>query len=286
MTRTPGLVRLGTGIRKPSNPSVGQSISGTVRAVGSPESKFQIGDRVFGIGVNVFATLALAKNSKIALVPVWLDSERAATFPVSALAANAALKMAHKNLETALVIGGSGSVGSFLLQLLEGRGVRAVASASSNKHAWIKSLNASLAIKHSEVGQLPQKSFDTILVIGGDEDYRDLRKLLKRDGTIIVVGSDHRGSKFAGGSLANATVFILSRGRIKMVVSTEKPELLLEFVNLLKGATSIATLSNGLDLAIESIKEHQTGKTKGRLVIKVATSVASPHAEFPGGRER
>ncbi|MCF8528859.1 MAG: NAD(P)-dependent alcohol dehydrogenase [Aquiluna sp.] len=269
MTGTPGLVRLGTGFRNPRNPGVGQSFSGIVQAVGSSESKFQIGDRVFGIGINVLADFALAKESKIALVPDWLDSERAASFPVSALAANAALKMASKTLETALVIGGSGSVGSFLLQLLAARGVKAVVSASSKKHGWVESLGASKSITHSQVSELAHSSFDSIFVVGGDEDFGELAKLLKPGGNIVVIGSDHRGSKFAGGFLATAFVSLFSRGKIKLVVSAEKPALLLEVATLLKDATPITTSSHGLDNAVESIRRYQDGQTMGRLVIKV-----------------
>ena len=228
-----------------------------------------MGDRVFGIGSSVLASFALAKESKIASIPAWLDLERAATFPVSALAANAALKLASKNLESALVIGGSGSVGSFLLQMLAIRGVRTIASASSNKHGWVKSLGASEAINHAQVRDLSRSSFDTIFLIGGDESFRELRKLLRPGGNIVVVGSDQRGSKFAGGFLATALVSLFSRGKVKLVVSVEKPELLLEVANLLRDQVSIAGRSASFDNAVQAIKHYQSGETKGRLVIKV-----------------
>jgi NADPH:quinone reductase-like Zn-dependent oxidoreductase len=270
MTGTPGLVRLGTGIRRPSDPGVGQSFSGTVKTVGSRASKFGIGDRVFGIGTGALAEFAIAKETKIALIPDWLDSERAATFPVSALAANAALKLAPKGLETALVIGGSGSVGSFLLQLLVGRDIKTTTSASANKHEWVKTLGANKAILHSEISELPNSSFDVVFVIGGDENFEDLRRLLKPSGNVVVIGSDHRGSRFAGGFLATAIISILSRGRIKLLISPEKPELLLEVATLLRNADSIASRAKGLDDAILAIKQYQAGQTMGRLVIEIA----------------
>lgn len=269
MTGEPGLVRLGTGLRHPSNPGIGQTFSGIVRGVGSNESKFEVGERVFGIGISTLAQFSIAKEKKVAQIPNWLDSERAATFPVSALAANAALKLSSKNLESALIIGGSGSVGSFLLQLLSSRGVKTVVSANSKKHDWVKSLGASQAINHAQVRDLSRSSFDTIFVIGGDERFGDLARLLKLGGNIVVVGSDHRGSKFAGGFLATAVASLFSRGKVKLVVSAEKPELLLEVANLLRDEVSIASRSGGIESAVEAIKQYQSGETKGRLVIKV-----------------
>lgn len=272
LTGTPGLVRLGFGFSKPKNPGVGQSFSGTITALGPDVSTHKVGDRVFGIGQGVFAEMATAKADKIAPIPEWLSFERAATFPVSALAANAALKLAPELMESALVIGGSGSVGSFLVQLLTNRRVSTTATAAKAKLDWVKSQGATTVIHHSEVSALPATSFDSIFVIGGNESFSDLVKLLKPGGKVIVIGSDHRGSKFAGGFLATALRSIFSRGRIKVVVSTEKPVLLLEVANLLKQNKSIAENSGELVDAIEAIRAYQSGDTRGRAVVRIGSN--------------
>ena len=123
---TPYLGRLAFGLRRPRNPVPGLDVAGTVVAVGGAVTRFAAGDEVFGVGKGTFAEYAVAREDKLARKPARLGFEQAAVVPVSASTALQALTD-HGRLkpgQTVLVIGASGGVGSYAVQLAKALGAR------------------------------------------------------------------------------------------------------------------------------------------------------------------
>src|SRR5262249_50729638 len=113
-------VRLaGYGLRAPNNRIRGREIAGTVAAVGAAVHTVAPGDAVFGIAEGAFAEYAVASAELLAHMPSKLGFVQAAAFPVSAQTALQAVRD-HARVQPGqhvLVIGASGGVGTFAVQL-------------------------------------------------------------------------------------------------------------------------------------------------------------------------
>jgi NADPH:quinone reductase-like Zn-dependent oxidoreductase len=120
MAGLPYPIRLaGFGFRRPKYRNPGHNLAGTVEAVGAGVTAFAPGDAVFGVGEASFAEYARARPDKLAPKPAKLSFAEAAAIPVSALTALQAVRD-HGQLQTGqrvLIIGASGGVGSFAVQL-------------------------------------------------------------------------------------------------------------------------------------------------------------------------
>src|SRR5450759_1373304 len=86
MRGRPYIFRILMGLRKP-NTRPGHDVGGEVEAVGRNVTQFKPGDAVFGTCVGAFADYACASQSKLAIKPISVSFEQAASVPVAALTA-------------------------------------------------------------------------------------------------------------------------------------------------------------------------------------------------------
>ena len=122
MAGQPYLMRLlGFGLRGPRNPVPGLDVAGTVIATGADAGGFRAGDEVFGIARGSFAEYAAARADKLVHKPARLSFAQAAAVGVSGLAALQGLHAGRLRAgQKVLVIGASGGVGSYAVQLAKG----------------------------------------------------------------------------------------------------------------------------------------------------------------------
>ena len=151
MTGKPYLLRLAFGFRGPRNPVPGRDVAGIVEAVGSTVTRFSVGDEVYGIAPGSFAEYAAAREDKLARKPVNLTFEQAAVVPVSAATALQAVCDVGRVEpgQTVLVIGASGGVGSYAVQLAKAFGAEVTGVASSQKLDLVRSLGADHVIDYT-----------------------------------------------------------------------------------------------------------------------------------------
>jgi NADPH2:quinone reductase len=129
------------GILSPGRPHVfplvvGVDGAGVVDAVGERVRRFHLGDRVFGqflhdpVGVGTYAEVStVPEGIGVASTPPQLDSLRAAALPTAGMTALLAVETIDPKVGSrVLVVGASGGVGSFALQLLHVRGVHVTAA--------------------------------------------------------------------------------------------------------------------------------------------------------------
>ncbi len=103
--------------------------------VGPAVTRFSPGDEVFGISNGSFAPYAAAAEDKLALKPANLSFEQAAVAAVSGITALQALTDIGKLQpgERVLVLGASGGVGTYAVQLAKELGARVTGVASTSK---------------------------------------------------------------------------------------------------------------------------------------------------------
>ena len=202
MAGLPLAVRLaGVGLRAPKNPVPGGDLAGVVVAVGADVTRCAPGDEVFGIGRGSFAQYAAAPEDKLALKPPSLTFEQAAALPVSGLTALQGLTDAGR-LEAGqrvLIIGASGGVGSYAVQIAKALGAEVTGVCSTSKIGFVRSLGADHVVDYTtEDFADGTRTYDLILDLGGNSPLARLRRALTPTGT-LVIGGGEGGGRFIGG---------------------------------------------------------------------------------------
>ena len=213
MAGLPYPIRLaGFGVRRPKHANPGRSLAGTVEAAGSRVTGFKPGDEVFGIGTASFAEYAAARPAKLAPKPANLSFEQAATVPVSGLTALQAVRD-HGQVQVGqnvLVIGASGGVGSFAVQIAKAFGATVTGMCGTAKTDMVRALGADRVIDyttHDLDGSGDR--YDVILDTGGNRPLPQLRRALTSKGTLVIVGGETAG-RLLGGSGRQLRAQILS----------------------------------------------------------------------------
>jgi len=276
MAGQPYLLRLALGLRKPKNPVPGLDLAGTVVAVGSVVTRFSPGDEVFGTGHGSFAEYAVAPEDQLALKPANLSFEQAAVVPVSGLTALQALTDVGrvKTGQRVLIIGASGGVGSYAVQLAKALGAEVAGVSSTAKLDLVRSLGADHVIDYSgEDFADGEHHYDLILDIAGNPTLSRLRRALTPTGTAVIVGGEH-GGRLTGGLDRQFRAIALSvfvRQRLTFFVSKERGtdlERLTEFIEAGKLTPSIDQTFS-LDQVPEAMRNLAAGKVRGKIAITV-----------------
>jgi NADPH:quinone reductase-like Zn-dependent oxidoreductase len=202
MAGLPYALRLaGFGLRAPKAPVPGFDVAGIVVAVGADVTRFQIGDEVFGIGRGSFAEFAAAAEDKLAAKPANLSFEQAAAMPISGLTALQGLSDVGRLQagQRVLVIGASGGVGSYAIQIAKALGAEVTGVCSTSKIDLVRSLGADHVVDYtSEDFAATGSTYDLILDLGGNASLTRLRSALAPAGT-LVIGGGEGGGRWIGG---------------------------------------------------------------------------------------
>src|SRR5215468_1763837 len=199
MRGEPYLIRiLGFGFRGPKNRIPGLDVAGTVVAAGAGVTRFQAGDDVFGIARGSFADYTAAREDKLVRKPAALSFERAAVVAVSGLAALQGLRAGHiATGQKVLIIGASGGVGTYAVQLAKALGAKVTAVCSTGKADLVRSLGADEVIDYTRADFADgRQHYDLILDIGGNSRLSRLRRALTPTGTLVIAGGE--GAKWTG----------------------------------------------------------------------------------------
>lgn len=202
MTGRPYLMRLmGFGFWAPKQPVAGLDVSGIVVEVGPGVTRFAVGDEVFGLGKGSFAELTVASEDKLAKKPAALSFEEAAVLGVSGLTAIQSLTDAGRLVrgERVLVIGASGGVGTYLVQIAKALGAHVTAVCSGSKAERVRSLGADVVLDHrADDFTARGERYDLVLDVGGGLPVSRLRRVMTDTGRLVFVGNEHGGDWTAG----------------------------------------------------------------------------------------
>ncbi len=214
VTGLPYPVRLaGYGVRAPKTRVRGREVAGRVEAIGKDVTAFQVGDEVFGIAEGAFAEYACAQPGKLARRPETLTAIQAAAVSVSALTALQAVRD-HGHLQAGqkvLVIGASGGVGTFAVQIAKAYGAEVTGVCSTTKMDLVESIGADHVIDYTRADIADgAHRYDVILDAGGNRPLRQLRGALTPRGSLVIVGGE-TGGRWLGGFDRSLRAPVLSR---------------------------------------------------------------------------
>jgi NADPH:quinone reductase-like Zn-dependent oxidoreductase len=277
MTGLPYVVRLmGVGLRKPKHRVPGWDVAGSVEAVGKHVTQFQPGDEVFGTCRGSFAEYACARAEQLALKPANVSFEQAAGVPVSGCTALRGLRDAGglRARQRALIIGASGGVGTFAVQLAKVFGAHVTGVCSTTKVDLVRSLGADDVVDYTRDEFADgARRYDLILDTAGRRSLSHLRRALTPQGTLVIVGGEG-GGRLTGGFERQLRAALLSPfvgQRLRSLMSTERQEDLLFLKEVIEAdkLTPVISETYPLDQAPKALSDADEGHGRGKTVITI-----------------
>lgn len=277
VTGKPYLVRLaGYGVTKPKNPVPGLDVSGRVVAVGTEVRRFVVGDEVFGIARGAYAEYAAAEEDKLAHKPAGLTFEAAAVAAISGITALQALTdvAGLRPAQSVLVIGASGGVGTYAVQIAKALGADVTGVASAAKADLVRSLGADRVLDYATDDYLDGETrYDVVIDIGGLNPVRRLRGALSDDGTLVIVGGEGGGNVTGGigRQLRAKLVSPFVSQRLTFFLSTEHYNHMERLAEHLESGDVIPSVGRrySLEEAPAAISDLEAGLARGKSVIVV-----------------
>jgi NADPH:quinone reductase-like Zn-dependent oxidoreductase len=266
----------GYGLRRPKNPVRGRELAGRVEAVGKDVTRFRPGDEVMGIGEGSFAEYAPAREDKLAAKPANLTFEQAAAVPISASTALQALRD-HGHVQSGqkvLVIGASGGVGTYAVQLAKAFGAEVTGVCSTAKVDVVRSIGADHVIDYTREDFADGRHhYDLILDIGGNSSLSRLRRALTPHGTLVLVGGEG-GGRWLGGLDRQLRALLLSRfvgQKLRWFISREDYQHLMLLKDLIEAGKITPVIDRTYPLvdAPQAIRYLEQGQAIGKIVITV-----------------
>ena len=277
MTGLPYPIRLaGYGLRAPKTPVLGADVAGVVEAVGNDVTRFQPGDEVFGIAKGSYAEYARARADRLAPKPANLSLEQAAVVAISGLTALQAVRD-HGRVESGqkvLVIGASGGVGTYAVQLAKAFGAEVTGVCSTTKVDIVRSIGADHVIDYTRDDfAAGEQRYDVVVDIGGNSSLSRLRRALTRKGTLVIAGGETDG-RWLGGSDRQVRALLLSPfvgQKLGTFVSRENHEDMIVLKELIQAGkvTPVIDRTYPLSEVSAAIRYMREGRARGKLVITV-----------------
>lgn len=277
----PFLNRMQTGLRKPTRINIlGCDIAGRVEAVGKNETKFKVGDEVYGDlssvfsgGWGGFAEYVCARESALTLKPACLTFEQAAAVPQAAMLALQGLLKGKiqqekiKPTQKVLINGASGGVGSFAVPMAKSIGAEVTGVCSTKKKDFVRLLGADNVIDYTrEDFTKNNQHYDLILDVKGFHSLLDYKHALSRKGRYVMLGG--------ADALATKIMFF---GRLISMMGSKKMGIL--FLKANKGLDIMKPLFESgkitpvidkcfpLNEGAEAMRFYGEGHAKGKVVV-------------------
>ncbi len=267
----------GFGLRRPKGLNPGRSVAGTVESVGKDVAGFSPGDEVYGVcNGGSFAEFAGARADRLAPKPANLSFEQAAAVPISALTALQAVrdKANVQPGEKVLVIGASGGVGTFAVQVAKAFGAEVTGVCSTAKVDLVRGLGADHVIDYTQDDfAAGEHRYEVILDIGGNRRLSDLRRALTPHGRLVIVGGETDG-RWLGGSDRQIRAILLSpmvSQKMGTFVSSENSEDLVVLRDLIEAGKVTPAVDRTYPLGDvpAAIRYVIDGHARGKVVVTV-----------------
>jgi NADPH:quinone reductase-like Zn-dependent oxidoreductase len=277
MTGRPYLMRvMGFGFSAPKSPVAGLDVAGTVVEVGAQVTRFAVGDEVFGIARGAFAEYAAAREGKLVRKPAGVSFEDAAVSAVSGITALQALRDAGR-LEPGqrvLVVGASGGVGAFAVQLAHAMGAKVDGVCSASKTELVRALGAQELFDYTKADFSDgTRHWDLVLDVGGNTPLARLRRALTPTGRLVFVGGENGGDWTAGFGrpLSAMLLGLFVQQRFAMHATREVAEDIERIAAYLESGVVKPPIDRriGLDGVSDALRDLEAGRVRGKVVVVV-----------------
>jgi NADPH:quinone reductase-like Zn-dependent oxidoreductase len=266
----------GFGLRRPKARNPGRSVAGTVESAGQDVTGFALGDEVYGTCDGSFAEYARARAGRLASKPASLSFEQAAAVPVSGLAALQGVRD-HAKVQAGqqvLIIGASGGVGTFAVQIAKAFGAEVTGVCSTAKADLVRAVGADHVIDYTREDFADgQHRYDVILDIGGNRRLSHLRRALTPRGRLVIAGGETDG-RWLGGTDRQLRAVLLSplvSQKLGTFIASENSADLIILRDLIESAKITPAIDRTYPLseAPAAIRYVQEGRARGKVTITI-----------------
>ena len=265
------------GLRRPEDGAFGSDMAGQVEAVGRSVTRFRPGDEVFAyVPQGAFAEYVSVPEDLLGRKPANLSLEAAAAVPLAALTALQGLRD-HGRVrpgQHVLIIGASGGVGTFTVQLAKWLGAQVTGVSSTRNLELVRSLGADHVVDYTREDATGNgRRYDLIVQLAGTRSPSDLRRALTPKGALVMSSGESDG-RWVGplGRVLEAaalTPFVRQRlGTFEVKPSGEDLRVLTELIEAGKLAPVIDR-SYPLRETAEAIRYLEEGHARGKVIITV-----------------
>lgn len=271
----PYIARPSYGVRSPKQPIAGLAVAGTVTETGDGVSDFVAGDEVFGSCAGALAEFVAVPQESIVAKPPNVSWAQAAAAAVSGLAALQGVRDEARVQpgERVLVIGASGGVGAFAVQIAKSLGADVTGVASTRNLEMLRRIGADHVIDYTrEAITAAHASYDVIIDLAGNRPVSLLRRALTPEGRLVIIGGT--GGRWTMGFGRTIGAMLLNpfvRQRLVGMISTPTGERLRALSDLMASGQVVPVIQDSfpLQLAAKAIELVGSGHAAGSIAVTV-----------------
>ena len=253
---------------------LGFDVAGVIERVGTDVTRLFEGDEVYGylskpvMGMGTYAEHVGAPAAIVAKKPESVGFAEAAALPTPALTAMDLVDAVDLgDGETVLIVGATGGVGSYAVQLAARRGARVIATARRANDVFVRELGATETIDHTRedvvetVRAAHPDGIEAIIdVVSNPEALGRMAGLVKEGGRIA--------SSVSAADVESLALRSIEAKNISMQPSAQRLEELSWMVDA--GEISVGLERTfPLENAREALEESRTGHVRGKIVLLV-----------------
>jgi NADPH:quinone reductase-like Zn-dependent oxidoreductase len=264
-------------IRKLRSGILGSDVAGQVEAVGKDVTRFHPGDEVFAdVVTGGFAEYTKSPEEFVAPKPANLTFEQAAAVPLAGVTALQGLRN-HGRVEPGqkvLIIGASGGVGTFAVQIVKWLGAQVTGVSSTRNVDLVRSLGADHVVDYTrEDFTKSGQAYDLILQLAGTASPSNCRRALTPTGTLLLSSGDSNGrwigpmNRILGAMVVSPFV----SQRLTSFEAKQSGEDLRVLKELIEAGTVTPVIDRMYSLSDvpEAIRYLEKGHARGKVVITV-----------------
>lgn len=185
--------RLMFGVTGPRKQVRGTSFSGRVQAIGAQVTGFTVGQAVYGLADDGAAAeyVVMKADGPVAPVPEGTDLVEAAALPYGLLTAHTFLQNAGglQANQRVLVVGATGGVGRFVVQLAKRAGAHVTGVAGAGRADLMRTLGADVYVDYNEEDYLQRgERYDLVFDTTLDVRFGQVRSILTATGRFLTLG--------------------------------------------------------------------------------------------------
>lgn len=248
---------------------VGHDFSGIVEAVGAGANGFVPGEDVFGTVGTITSGGSCAEfvsvaADRIVRKPAFLRHAEAAALPVAGAAALATLAGLRSG-DAVMIIGASGGVGSFAVQIAHRQDLRVTAVASPSRHARLSALGADRVVDYANGAFLAvDDRFQRIVDLSSRYAFADVRHLLHPGGRFVAASPGPN-------SLRDTISARMNGYRANTLAARSGTAILAELRRLVdEGMRPVIGETLPFDRVVDAHRRIASGHTEGKIVIDVS----------------
>jgi len=271
----PLVMRAGLGGLRGPRRIAGADFAGVVEDLGSAVRDLAVGDEVYGCADGAFAEFIAAPVGRLARKPGSLNFAEAASVPMAAVTALQGLRRGGlARDQRVLIVGASGGVGTFAVQIAEHAGAEVTGVCSTDRLDLVRGLGASRVIDYTvQDPSSGPKTYDLVLQLGGRYSPRSLRRVLTSHGTLVQSYGD--GNRWLGplvGIAAGVMLDAVSKERVTVLAAKPETETLEELCGLIEAGhlRPVIDSDQPLERAAEAVALVMDGRPAGKVTVSVA----------------